>query len=252
MKKMMFDEVYTEKYLEDLIEAGYEIAPALYNRNYWRPEMGMTLEDYRQEVAMELTDLFNTRFITPPIENYTKTNLKTYIYGILVGFFNLRLIKRYHDNTLSKHTVSIDKYDSMNAGDGAPGDAGSAFSKESLLGVDRDYTPEELYLIQEGKALMDKILDTLSVVVPKSRFDFIDKDGVELTDNLVGKLILEGHIQSSVVDRFKGDAEVGNSKAVLIRRRYARVENHIKEEIQALKPGEIQAVIKYLESLTVR
>lgn len=250
MKNKMFDEVYTEKYLEDLIEAGYEIAPALYNRNYWRPEMGMTLEDYKQEVAMELTDLFSTRFITPPIENYTKTNLKTYIYSILVGFFNLRLIKRYHDNTLSKHTVSVDKYDLMSTGDGTL-EGSSTFSRENMLGADRDYTPEELYLIQEGKALMDKILDTLSIVVPKSRFDFTDKDGVELTDNLVGKLILEGHIQSSVVDRFKGDAEVGNSKAVLIRRRYVRVENHIKEEIQALEPGEIQAVIKYLESLIV-
>lgn len=239
---MKFDKVYTEKYLNDLIEATYEIAPAVYYKYTWKPQWGITLDDYKQEAAVEVVKLFKNRFITPPKDNYTNTNLKTYIFSILNKYFTINLInvksRETYDKVLHFESLVIDNE-----------------SVESVMDrlMGNDYqaeTPETFYEILEGKQTLESIIDQLSLTPYATyKYKYVSEDGLSLNETNLAKLITTGHTPNDIIRIFAKDAKYRSAQASYLRKKYKEVFDKLSTKISALDVSSKKMISKYLTTL---
>lgn len=227
----MFDTIYTEKYLDDLIEATYEISPVVFFKYTWKPQWNFTLDDYKQEAAMEIVRLFKERFITPPQDNYTKTNLKTYVYSILNKYFTINIINTFK----YREHVNLVEFDSPD----------SVLKNNIASDV---ISPVRYSYIEAGKELLEDVIDQLSPHPFTTKIhSYINKQGEELSEVLLAKLIIEGYEPTEVVNMFT-DENIGyyGSQPAFIRNKYKTTLDKLVEKINEYKPATKQLLLEYL------
>lgn len=226
-KKELYDNVYTEQYLNDLIEATYEVAFSVYIKYTWGPRTLITFDDYRQEAAMEVVRLFKSRFITPPKENYTKTNLKTYIYSILDKYFTINLINTEVRRTY--HKVAADELDTNN------------FVDSNHANPDK----EDNYIrgAEELNSLMS--LNLTKEPYNTRKHKYIDSDGTELSEYLMAQHILAGDRIIDVLEKYS-DNDNSRVKYNQITRWYNESIDKLTELITKDAGHNKDNIIKYL------
>lgn len=251
MVKERFDEVYTQEYLNDLIEATYEIALSVYKKYSWNDNTVYSLDDYKQDAAMEILRLFDSRFITPPREGYTQTNLKTYVYSILDKFFTINLINTFKSKRFSM-TIPLE-YIQMKMGEEADKlDLMSLLAANDPELVDNQLTPDDFDNILRGRDAIERLLENEFSVLPYNTSHTYETDlGYPLSELNIARYILLNYTPNNVVEEYQSTDNL--SKSHYIRKQYTNVFTKltelIKEKLITQDEVTIKQVVLYLKSL---
>lgn len=221
-----FDDIYTEAYLEALLQATLRVAPIIYKTKGHRLWGLEELDDFVQEALMHINNLFRQRYIKPL--DPTKGTVDNLVSSLLSGTFlwnqqNGVLRDKYHDNL--RITFENLSQDSKNSLGQLPGEL-----LESL-----ENTPHENYEMERRNKELQELINTLSkspVASYKHTYRGYSKElgPITLTEYNIATLMLLGYSTQDIVEIFGlNNSKQKVAQANVVRQVIRRTLNNLKK-----------------------
>lgn len=244
-----FDDVYTEDYLEELVKAVYRVAPIVYDLKAGSIKHLESKEDFVQEAAVHITNLFNTRYIHPLDEE--KGSIDNLVSSLLSGIY---LVQKWTllDRDGFKDVFELDLRD---LGDMDSGEAYKPGSYNYMVVKDPNLNADELHNIKVGKHILEEIIEeTLSDAVIEGRkytYTGFSKEYREfvLSEHNIMKHILLGYNMKEIVSLFGlNDSTEDRGQANFIRKIITETLSKVKKQVAKLNAEKHNLVESYVNN----
>lgn len=234
-----FTNGYTQEYLDDLIEATYRVAPKVYKKYTWDARFQYTVDDYAQEAAMYIFDLFKQQYINLPNNIGKIDNL---VYSLLDKHWTFN--KYTSLRTSGNHEVSRLHVEDID-------DSGFQALGVYLDSVSDDTDNQEDRLaIKIGKDILnDLINNTFSYTPYRNAKHTYEYKGQRLTEKMLAELVLSGKSPNAIVELIGYSSKDNTPPTVMLRRRYKTIIDKTAEAIKKLSLGDRKYIERYLETV---